>query len=92
MVLVRCSGIFTLTEGHLSASEDGRKLIRSSRQELRAINRAEAEGLVAGIVGCAVLRSYADVDVEAAEQMEVYVLEADVEKRLIHSEQGRTGA
>lgn len=91
IVLVRCSGIFTPVEARLSASEDGRKLIRSARQELRAINHAEAEGLVADIVGCRVLRSYADVDVEAAEQMEVYVLAEDAEKRLLRQDPGRPG-
>lgn len=83
MVLVRCTGIFTPTEAHLSASDDGRKLIKSSRQELRSINQTEIEGVVAAIVGCGVLRSYCDVDVDAAEQVEVYVLEADIEKRLL---------
>lgn len=82
MVLVRCSGILTPTEVHLSASDDGRKLIVSSRQELRSINRPEAEEIVASIVKCSVLRSYADVDVEAAEQVEVYVLAVDAEKHL----------
>lgn len=85
MVLVRCTGIFTATEAHLSVSEDGRKLIKSARQELRSIHRLEAESIVAGIVGCAVTRSYCDVDVEAAEQVEVYVLETDAEKRLVRS-------
>lgn len=89
MVLVRCTGIFTSTEAHLSASDDGRKLIKSSRQELRSINHSEIEGVVAAIIGCAVLRSYCDVDVDAAEQVEVYVLEADIEKRLLRQELDR---
>src|SRR5262249_35053560 len=75
LLLVRCSGIFTQTESHLAATEEGRRLIRSARQELRSIHRADIEGMIAGIVGCKVVRSYGDVDVEAAEQMEVYVLE-----------------
>ena len=98
LVVVRCSGIFTPSETRLIASEEGRKLIRSARQELRAIHHAEIEGLVGAATGCRVLRSYADVDVEAAEQMEVYVLESDIEKRLLRQEldrlsglTGRTG-
>lgn len=85
MVLIRCTGIFTATETHLSASEDGRKLIRSARQELRSIHRREAEAWIAGIVGCGVQRSYCDVDVEAAEQVEVYILETDIEAQLVRS-------
>ena len=91
MVLVRCTGIFTPTEAHLSVSEDGRKLIKSSRQELRSINHTEIEGMVAAIVNCAVLRSYCDLDVDAAEQVEVYVLAADIEKRLLRQDLDRLG-
>ena len=80
LVLVRCAGIFTPTEARLVSSEEGRRLIKSSRQELRSINHEEIEGIVAHIVGCAVARSYCDVSVEAAEQMEVYVLAQNAEK------------
>lgn len=83
LIVVRCSGIFTATEAHLAASEDGRRLIKSARQELRSINRGEIEGILARIVGCEVTRSYYDVDVDAVEQVEVYVLSVDMEKRLL---------
>jgi uncharacterized protein YbcI len=82
LVIVRCGGIFTPTEAHLSATEEGRRLIKSARQELRSINHGEIESLIAGIVGAGVQRSYGDVDVDAAEQMEVFVLDTDIEKRL----------
>jgi uncharacterized protein YbcI len=85
MVLVRCTGIFTPTEARLSASDEGRRLIKSARQELRSINHGEVEAIVAGITGCGVARSYCDVDVEAAEQVEVYVLAQDVERHLAKS-------
>jgi uncharacterized protein YbcI len=86
LLLVRSMGIFTPIEAHLYASEEGRRLIKSARQELRSINHADIENLLAGIVGCRVLRSFYDVDVEAAEQMEVYVLVASLEKQLLRSE------
>lgn len=86
LLLVRCSGIFTPTEAHLSTTEEGRKLIKSARQELRSINHGEIEEVIAGIVSCRVLRSYADVNVDVAEQVEVFVLEADIEKRLLRQD------
>ena len=82
LVLVRCGGIFTPTEARLAVSDEGRRLIKSAREELRSINRREIEAILAGIVGCRILRSYYDVDVEAAEQVEVYVLAENAEKRL----------
>jgi uncharacterized protein YbcI len=83
LLLVRSAGIFTQTEAHLAASDEGRRLIRSARLELRSINQAEMEAIIAGIVGCRVFRSFYDVDVEAAEQIEVFVLETDLEKTLV---------
>lgn len=86
LIVVRCGGIFTPTEAHLAVSEEGKRLIKSARQELRSINRAEIEGIIGKIAGCPVLRSYFDVQVDAAEQVEVYVLAEDMEKRILRSE------
>ena len=86
LVLVRSTGIFTATESHLSASDEGRRLIKSARQELRAIVRPDLEALVGRMTACNVVRSYGDVDVGAAEQMEVFVLDADLEKRLLRQD------
>jgi uncharacterized protein YbcI len=89
LVIVRSCGIFTQTESKLSASEEGRRLIRSARQELRTINHGEVEEIVAGITGVRVLRSYCDVNVDAAEQIEVFVLDLDLEKRLLRQDLDR---
>jgi uncharacterized protein YbcI len=86
MLLVRSAGIFTTTEEKLSASEEGRRLIRSARHEMRSISRSEIENTISVITGIRVLRSYFDVDVAAAEQVEVYVLEADLERRLLRKD------
>lgn len=82
LLVVRCTGILTATETRLLASDEGRKLIRSARQELRSISHRDIEEAVAVIAGCAVLRSYCEVNVEAAEEIEVYVLAEDLERRL----------
>jgi uncharacterized protein YbcI len=82
MLLVRSTGIFTQTESHLVTTDEGRRLIMSARHELRSINVRDMEEIVAGIVGCPVLWSYYDVNVEAAEQVEVYILAATFEDRI----------
>ncbi len=86
LVLVRSNGILTLTETRLAASEEGRRLVRSARHELRHITESESAELVGRISGCAVVRSYGDVCVEASEQIEVYVLDSDLERRLLRQE------
>lgn len=80
LVVVRSQGIFTTTEARLASTDEGRRQIKSAREELRSINRGEIETIIATITGGAVVRSYYDVNVDAAEQVEVYVLETDVEK------------
>lgn len=89
LVLVRCSGIFTPIEARLLTSDEGRRLIRSSRMELRSINRGQIEDVLAQLVGCPVVRSFYDVD--AGEQVEVYVLALDVERRRLRQEVERLG-
>ena len=86
LILVRSSGIYTPTEVRLAATDEGKKLIKSSRQELRSINHYEIEGLVAGIAGAGVIRSYYDINVICAEQVEVFILDIDLEKRLLRQE------
>ena len=89
MIVVRSGGIFTATETHLAVSEDGRRLIRSARQELRSINRSELESIVARIVGTRTLRSYYDVDVDHGEQIDVFILAEDVEQRMLRDDLDR---
>lgn len=73
LLLVRSSGILTPIETHLAASDEGRRLIKSARLELRSIAHADLEADLADIFGAPVVRSYYDVSVEANEQVEVYV-------------------
>jgi uncharacterized protein YbcI len=82
LLLVRSSGIFTPTEAKLAASDQGRKLIKSARIELRSINHKEIEAILSALAGCVVTRSYYDIDVDAAEQVEVYVFAENLEKRI----------
>lgn len=91
LVLVQCTGILTVNEGKLAVSEEGRRLILSARRELRSINHLEIEESIAAIVEATVLRSYGDVNVEAGELMEVYVLDTDVERRLLRQDLNRLG-
>ena len=82
LLLIRSTGIFTPTETHLSVTEEGRRLIKSARVELRSIVHAELEADLADLFDCPVIRSYYDIDVEAGEQVEVYIFAANVERTL----------
>jgi uncharacterized protein YbcI len=86
MVIVRSIGILTSTEHRLASTEEGRRLVKSARQELRNISHVESEAAIARVTSCKVLRSYGDLDVSAAEQMEVFVLDTDLERKLLRHE------
>ena len=86
MLVIRSSGIFTSTEARLTATDEGKKIVRSARKELRTINHIELEELVSTICAVPVLRSFYDLDVEASEQVELFVLETDLEKRLLRQD------
>jgi uncharacterized protein YbcI len=82
LLTILTSDIYTPSEVQLSGTEDGRKLIKSARRELRSLTRESAHGAIAGVCGCPVLRSYWDLDVRIGEQLEAYVLGEDLQKRL----------
>lgn len=75
MVLVHSTGIYTPTELDLCGSDEGRKLIKSARRELRSLTRREIEHQIAELLHCKVLRSFWDLDVRSGEQVEVYMLD-----------------
>ena len=74
MVIIHSQGIYTPTEESLADTEEGRKLIKSARRELRSITRRDIEAKIGSIVGCEVLRSFWDLDIRSGEQVEVYML------------------
>lgn len=86
MAIIRSSEIFTPIEKRLAATQDGLKLIQSSRRELSSINHTEIEGIIADIVQIKVIFSYYDVDVERAEQIEIFIFEKDVEKKMLRGD------
>ncbi len=82
MVFVISSETYTASEEELHQSDDGRKLIKSARRELRSLTRESAHAAISRVVGCPVLRSYWDLDVRVGEQLEAYVLSEDVERHI----------
>jgi uncharacterized protein YbcI len=81
MVVIYSAGIYTPIEENLCDTEEGRKLIKSARRELRSITRRDIESKIAAIVQCPVLRSFWDMDVRSGEQIEIYMLGTRTEPR-----------
>jgi uncharacterized protein YbcI len=82
MVFVISSDTYTPSEEELHQTDEGRKLIKSARRELRSLTREAAHAAISRVVGCPVVRSYWDLDVRVGEQLEAYVLSEDIERRI----------
>ncbi|MEZ0327791.1 MAG: DUF2294 domain-containing protein [Fimbriimonas sp.] len=82
MVFVISSDTYTPSEEELHKTDEGRKLIKSARRELRSLTREAAHASISRVVGCPVIRSYWDLDVRVGEQLEAYVLSEDIERRI----------
>ncbi len=84
LIVILTNDVYTPTEEQLSVTEDGRRLIKSARRELRSLTRDRAHAEIERVCGCPVLRSYWDLDNRVGEQLEAYVFSEDVEKKFRH--------
>lgn len=82
LVVVLSNEVFTPNEERLNATDEGRRSVKSARRELRSLTRDSAHAAISAICGGVVLRSYWDLDVRVGEQVEVYVMGEDIEKKL----------
>lgn len=81
LVVIMTNDVYTPNEEQLAGSEEGLKMIKSARRELRSLTRDRAHDEIARVCGCPVLRSYWDFDIRVGEQLEAYVLSESLEKR-----------
>lgn len=91
VILVRQTGVLTPMEARLARTPEGQRLIRSARRELAEIACSERNAVVSAIIGCNILRSYGDIDVAAAEEISVLVLDANIDVLLLRRECGAVG-
>jgi len=77
MVVVQLKDTFTPIEQDLVKTEHGKKMVQSSRRDLRALTRRDIETRVGNAIGHDIQRSFYDLDVRIGMQIEVYVLDGD---------------
>ncbi|BCJ88204.1 DUF2294 domain-containing protein [Effusibacillus dendaii] len=82
MVIVRMKGVLTHEETHLVQSEKGKQLVKAMRRILREQYSQDTEGIISRITGCQVISSHSDVSTKIGEQVELFILDLDLEKKL----------
>jgi uncharacterized protein YbcI len=75
LLVVRLEDTFTQIEQDLVRTDEGKKLVQSSRRDLRALIRRQVEEKISSAIGIGIQRSFCDTDVRNGMQVEVYQLD-----------------
>ncbi|GAB6180662.1 hypothetical protein JCM14036_19810 [Desulfotomaculum defluvii] len=81
MVVLRSRGVLTKEEKHVSSSNKGRALVKQLRMELRESYLERIEKIISDITKCQVMSSHGDISIRTGEQIEVFILNTDLEKK-----------
>lgn len=82
MVIVRSKGVLTKEEKHVSSTRKGRSLVKQLRMELRESYLVQIENMVADLTKCQVVSSHGDTSIRTGEQIEVFILNTDLERKI----------
>ncbi len=82
MVIVRSKGVLTKEEKHVSSTRKGRSLVKQLRMELRESYLEQIENMVADLTKCQVVSSHGDTSIRTGEQIEVFILNTDLERKI----------
>jgi len=86
LVVVRLRGVLTPPERRIRASEEGRHLIRATREQVRRAAAVEIERELSAITGSQVASQYWDLDIDRETLVEVFELESNLERRFLRQE------
>ena len=82
MVILRSKGVLTKEEKHVSNSKKGRTLVKQLRMELRESYLEQIEKIITDITKSKVISSHGDISIRTGEQIEVFIIDTDLEKKL----------
>jgi uncharacterized protein YbcI len=83
MILVRLKGILTPAEENLASKEGGAHLIKDIRTRLIETSRTLIEQILKDVTGLTVISLHTDISSRSGERIFVFVLEANLEEKLI---------
>lgn len=81
MVIVRLKDVLTQEEKALAHTERGRPLVKQMRRILRETHSVQTEEIISAITGCQVISSHSDISTKLGEQVEMFILDCDLEKK-----------
>lgn len=81
MVIVRLKDVLTQEEKALANIERGRPLVKQMRRILRETHSVQTGEIISTITGCHVISSHSDISTKLGEQVELFILDCDLEKK-----------
>ncbi|MCB0114014.1 MAG: DUF2294 domain-containing protein [Caldilineaceae bacterium] len=79
MAVVRMQGILTPAEQKLSATAEGRDLVKEMRRQLFENSRDLLEAIVDDVLGCRLVSLHTDMSTVSGERMVVFIVDADLD-------------
>ena len=79
MILVRLKGLMTPAEQKLSASGEGRDLVKEMRRQLFESSRPLLEEIVRRVAGCELVSLHTDMSTKTGERIIVLVVDEDLD-------------
>lgn len=86
LIVVRLRGVLTQPEKRLLSTPEGRRLIRSMREEVRRSASSEIEAELSALTGGKVTSQYWDLDCDRDTLVQVYEIESNLERRFLRQE------
>ena len=80
LVIVRSFGVFTSAEKQLANTYEGRRLIKTMRQQVLEAGRPNLEAIVKKHTGAEVVSIHSDISTKSGEWLDVFVLDGIIEE------------
>ncbi len=80
-ILIRCKGVLTPAEEQLTKTQEGAKLIKSTRMQLLEGAKFLLKNIVSDITGCKTESLHTDISTKTGEKVIVFILDQNLESR-----------
>ncbi len=80
-ILIRCKGVLTPAEEQLTKTQEGAKLIKSTRMQLLEGAKILLRNIISDITGCKTESLHSDISTKTGEKIIVFILDQNLESR-----------
>ncbi len=82
MIIVRLKGVLTTEEKHLAETENGKKLVKQLRLELRESHKQQFNKIIEELTGCKIVSGHSDISTKTGERVEIFIVDRNLSDNL----------